>query len=291
MPSVSVIIFNYNHGRYLPESLEAILTQSWPPKEVVVVDDASTDNSCDVVRAFQKRYSNLKLIQLEKNSGGPMVPMHEGLKHVTGDYLALCASDDIPQPGFFEEIMKFVTLNPGLGLCSGKFCKFDDVKPYQYKPVPLYKSDQSQVLSPADTARLCQTTHFYIPSHTVLYRRDLVVKYGGYDLKLKALSDFYLNCQIAFRHRTGYIPKTFAAYRMVPESYGKAIRYKIRLREQICKATMAKLNSEDAEFKRLVKKSGILAHAGIYMVGFLAIRPWYWGYFLPAFLKRFFIRD
>jgi len=52
MPTLSVMMTNYNYGRYIAEALEAILTQSFQPKEVILVDDASTDNSIEVINEF-----------------------------------------------------------------------------------------------------------------------------------------------------------------------------------------------------------------------------------------------
>ena len=48
-PTLSIVVPNYNHGHYLPECLDSILSQSWPPDELIVIDEASTDNSVAVI--------------------------------------------------------------------------------------------------------------------------------------------------------------------------------------------------------------------------------------------------
>lgn len=54
-PSLSVVVPNYNHGQHLPNCLEALVRQSVPPAEIVVIDDASTDNSLEVLADFARR--------------------------------------------------------------------------------------------------------------------------------------------------------------------------------------------------------------------------------------------
>lgn len=68
-PTLCVLMPNYNHARFLPESLEAILAQSYPPLEVIVLDDASTDNSVEVIESFLRRDPRVRLVRNERNVG------------------------------------------------------------------------------------------------------------------------------------------------------------------------------------------------------------------------------
>jgi glycosyltransferase involved in cell wall biosynthesis len=61
LPSISVVVPNYNHASYLPHCLNAILSQSVRPNEVIIVDDGSTDNSVEVVLEFAKKDASTKL--------------------------------------------------------------------------------------------------------------------------------------------------------------------------------------------------------------------------------------
>ncbi len=69
LPTVSVILPNYNHAHYLPQCLNAMLDQSVKPTEIIVIDDASTDNSIEVISDYVRRDPVVKLIQNEKNIG------------------------------------------------------------------------------------------------------------------------------------------------------------------------------------------------------------------------------
>lgn len=89
--NISVVIPSYNRGELIAETLDAIFAQSRVPDEVVVVDDGSTDTSVQVIR---ERYGNrVKLICQE--NGGPESARARGLDEATGDWIALCDSDDV----------------------------------------------------------------------------------------------------------------------------------------------------------------------------------------------------
>src|ERR1044071_8971404 len=98
---LSVLMPNFNHGRFLPEALDAILGQSYQPFEVIVIDDASTDNSVEILERFAARHSCIRLVRNEQNMG-VMHNVNHLLNLASGDYLLFAAADDVILPGFFE---------------------------------------------------------------------------------------------------------------------------------------------------------------------------------------------
>jgi len=62
-PTLSVVMANYNHARFLPESLGAILEQSYRLTEIIVLDDASTDKSADIIEVFTRKEPLIRLVQ------------------------------------------------------------------------------------------------------------------------------------------------------------------------------------------------------------------------------------
>ncbi len=106
MNGISVYIPNYNHAKYLGRCLDSILTQSVKPMEVFVLDDASTDNSCDVVRAKQAEYHKsgipIMLIQYERKSHDWMWALHEHYHEAKGEYIHSMSADDFLLPGAYQ---------------------------------------------------------------------------------------------------------------------------------------------------------------------------------------------
>ena len=105
---LSVIVPIYNVEAYLRKCLQSIANQTLNPRsfEVIMVDDKSTDASAQIAQEFTKKYSNFKLIQLEKNTpGGAGIPSNIGINAAKGKYIGFVDSDDYIEPTMFEEML------------------------------------------------------------------------------------------------------------------------------------------------------------------------------------------
>lgn len=109
---VSVIVPNYNYGRYLRKRILLILKQTYPIHELIVLDDASTDGSAEMARSMvldlnvQNPNLNVRFVGNKKNSGKAMLAWKQGLKLATGDYVWIAEADDLCSARFLEEVMK-----------------------------------------------------------------------------------------------------------------------------------------------------------------------------------------
>lgn len=92
---VSVVIPVYNAEEMLDETLDSVLNQSYKNWELVVVNDKSTDNSLSVINKYIQKDQRIRLINLEKNHGGPAEPRNIGIENAKGDIIALLDSDDV----------------------------------------------------------------------------------------------------------------------------------------------------------------------------------------------------
>ena len=122
--TLSVVMSSYNYGSYIGAALEAILSQSFRPSEVIIVDDASTDNSIEVIDQFIRRDPVVKLVRNEKNMG-VFFTGNLGISLATGDYLYGAAADDKVLPSFFEKSITLLEQHPQAGLCSTDMAYID----------------------------------------------------------------------------------------------------------------------------------------------------------------------
>ncbi len=97
-PSVSIIISNYNYGRFLEQAIESALDQTYPQTEVIVVDDGSTDNSREVLA----RYAGRVRVVLKENAGQASA-FNEGFRASRGDAVVLLDADDLLLPTALEK--------------------------------------------------------------------------------------------------------------------------------------------------------------------------------------------
>src|SRR5882762_3451884 len=166
LPSLSVILPNYNHGKLLPVAVEAILNQSAQPTEIIIIDDGSTDNSVEVIKGLASRSSIIKLHQNERNRGVSYT-VARGIDLSSGDYVFFPAADDEILPGFFEKSLGLLAQYPQAGLS----CTIGDWREMEsglnwHMGVGL--ADKPSYLSPADMIALDRRGLLSIPNHTVI---------------------------------------------------------------------------------------------------------------------------
>ena len=105
-PRVSVVVPNFNHAPFLRQRLETIYAQTYKNFEVILLDDASTDDSRDILREFQKLHAdNTRLICNAENSGGVFNQWRKGIAEARGDLIWIAESDDFSAENFLAELV------------------------------------------------------------------------------------------------------------------------------------------------------------------------------------------
>jgi len=119
---LSIVVPNYNYSRFVAEAIASIAAQTYAPIQLIVIDDASTDNSVEVIRASLDMASNLfstRLITLEQNLG-KLGALNRALEHVRGHYFIIHDSDDVLTPGYatrtIAELKAARAEDPSIGL-------------------------------------------------------------------------------------------------------------------------------------------------------------------------------
>ena len=118
---ISAIIPNYNHAAFLEERIRSILSQTRPPDEIILLDDASTDDSLAVASGFD---CFTKVLVNEENSGFPFKQWMKGIGAATGDFVWIAESDDSCEPRMLERLEE--SLEEGSVLA---FCRSTEIGP------------------------------------------------------------------------------------------------------------------------------------------------------------------
>jgi len=156
---VSIIIANHNYGRYLAESIESALNQSWQEIEVIYIDDGSTDNSLEVAR----RYPITILVQ---ENQWVAAARNNAVEFAKGKYLFFLDADDLLEPNAIEHCLQLMAkCPPEVGYIYGQ------MKYFEHKQ-GLFAS---QEFSPDDLAR----SNYISVSSLIL--REHFVNAGGFD--------------------------------------------------------------------------------------------------------------
>ena len=123
MEKISIIVPIYNVERFLEKSVSSILNQTYNNLEIILVDDGSKDLSGIIADKLSKLDNRIQVIH--KQNGGLSSARNEGLKHVTGEYVAFLDSDDCIIPEFYEYLISMIkTYN--VEIAQGSFLRIPD---------------------------------------------------------------------------------------------------------------------------------------------------------------------
>jgi glycosyltransferase involved in cell wall biosynthesis len=220
-PTLSVIMPNYNHGRYLAEAITGIATQSRPPDEFLILDDGSTDDSLQVVAPLVDRFRFIRVIRHDRNRG--VIAAHQRLfAEAQSDYVLAAAADDVRLPGFFERAMRMVDRFPEAGLVFGMVRMIDEEGGH------LLMGEASRWREPlyADPQRFL---HEYLlverpsqsPCSGTIYRRSAIQEVGGYRAELGSWADTFALRAIGLKYGVCYVPVEVAQFRVLAGSFSQ----------------------------------------------------------------------
>lgn len=113
-PSVSIIIPNYNHAKYLVQRLESVFNQTYQDFEVILLDDASTDNSLEILKKYKDHEKVSYFVVNKTNSGSPFKQWKKGIELAKGKYIWIAESDDYCELNFLK--LLFEKLKPNIGI-------------------------------------------------------------------------------------------------------------------------------------------------------------------------------
>ncbi len=113
---VSIVTPSYNQGRFLSQTLNSIFDQNHQPLEVMVIDGGSTDNSVEVIKAFDSRLA----YWVSEKDKGQADAINKGFRRVTGDIVAFLNSDDYYLPGAIAAALEVFEREPDVGVVYGQ---------------------------------------------------------------------------------------------------------------------------------------------------------------------------
>jgi glycosyltransferase involved in cell wall biosynthesis len=283
LPTLSVVVPNYNHAHFLPECLDSLVNQSITPLEILVVDDCSTDNSIEVVKEYAKKYPVVSWVRNEKNMGTNFTLNH-GLELARGEYIFFPGADDRVEPEHFRKSLAMLAENPGAAICFYDPASFDHAT-RRVNENHIGLSDKPRFFTADELVAFSRRKRMHIPGGSVL-KTSIVREVGGYQEPLCWHADFFPIFVIALRYGGCYIPEPLYQWRATPNSYMTAGVRNRRAQRQVVYNLMNLLLSPP--FKDVVpkfKESGALALCPRITFNLLSKRQ-YWPFVTPLLLKR-----
>lgn len=116
MPTVSVIVPNYNHANFLRERLDSILNQTYQDFELILLDDCSTDASVEVLSEYATHASVTHFVVNDQNSGSPFAQWELGVSLARGEFIWIAESDDVAEPAFLAQMVPLLSVRKNVVL-------------------------------------------------------------------------------------------------------------------------------------------------------------------------------
>ena len=242
---ISVIVPTYNRAQQLPRALDSILCQSCSPKEIIVVDDGSTDETSALMTS---EYPEIVFIQ-QQNTGVSSA-RNVGIKRASGDWIAFLDSDDEWLPEKLEIQMKALYENPG-----EKICHTNEIWIRNGKRVnPKKKHEKFGGWIFQKCLPLC-----CISPSSVIIHKSIFKEIGLFDYSLPVCEDYDLWLRITARNPVLYIEEPFLIKYgghedQLSKKYWGMDRFRIKSLEKIISSRVLSDLDENAAKKMLMKK-------------------------------------
>lgn len=225
---MTVLVLCYNYGRFLNQCVDSVLTQDNVNLKVLIVNDASTDDTESVAAELIKRDSRVRLITAEQNLG--MIPaLNFGLHEVDGDYFVKLDADDMLTPGSLERSVAFLEKHPSVGFVYGRPHDFRGDKPNHERRWTLGAFVEWLITRGCPSYTLWRGSRWlelrYRRAHNCIRQPEAVIRVsvlknaGQYNPKLRHTSDLEMWLRLAAISDVGRINgKEQGYYRVHPDS-------------------------------------------------------------------------
>jgi len=286
---VSIIVPNYNHGVYLPRAIQSILSQEYRHFELLLIEDASTDQSREIIQEYSQQDSRIRIVQHEVNRG-VFYSMNEGLEVARGKYIQFLGADDFYLPGFLSKSIALLKQHPTMGLsaCESYFY-FNQPDQRHIYPFTLNLKEHC-LLKPKMVAQMLRRTFLKFSGTNCIAQTELVKNLGGFEAKFNASCDWLIFTKIALRFGAVYIPEPLVCWKKNNTGVSASILRDKKGRRAMYAHVMEDLAHSPKDLFQHFKTSGELGCVLKYAPVEFLKRPKFWS-FLPAILSRYMSRQ
>jgi glycosyltransferase involved in cell wall biosynthesis len=209
---LSVVLPNYNHAEYLSRAIDAIAGQSLPPDEIIVIDDASSDDSREVLMDCQRRHASLTILFNQRNRGA-LLGLQRGLELAKGRYVYFAAADDQILPGFFSNAINILEGAPTVGLFCAETILVDGATGRKLGRRPVVRPLRTGGhLVAKEVELLLKRADNFIHTGSTVFRRGALLNKGGFMIEAGSFSDGLLARKIALTEGMWFTPTAVATW-------------------------------------------------------------------------------
>jgi glycosyltransferase involved in cell wall biosynthesis len=215
---LSLFTPNFNHGRFLEQKLRQIVDAPVRPREYLIIDDCSTDNSWQIINDFCKEYSWIHSIKNKKNRGNHY-NLDLALEFCSGKIFYSSAADDLTCQTAFFKIQKMFKTFPSSGIFFGPMHVIDE-KGKQINTITPVGLSKTQFIPPSaffDLYISKQGPRFSLGTSTY-YNKDALLEIGGYPHQARSWQDTLAIWLVGMQFGGCYLENPLSSWRLLPNS-------------------------------------------------------------------------
>jgi glycosyltransferase involved in cell wall biosynthesis len=218
---LSILLANYNHGSMIGQCVQAVIDQTYPDWELIIIDDGSSDNSPAIISAFAAADKRITPFFFAENRG-VVAAVRSGFAHVTGDLFFAVASDDfLVDRTFFATAVAELAARPEAAGVFGRCRVVDPDDEHE-----LWTMGTAPAGGPNTAVASLQAffdNKLFVPGASAIWRLPLIRAAGFYDPRLGPQSDYFLNHALpAIAEGVIFLDRVVAAVRASPGGYSSS---------------------------------------------------------------------
>lgn len=202
MTTVDVIVPCYNYGRFLTQCVESVLSQEGVEVRVLIIDDASTDNSSSIAKQFCTQDNRVECIVNKKNHGH-IINYNKGIEWAAARYMLILSADDFIAPGALHRAVSAMDNDMNVGMIYGRAIRFrEQSEAIHFSPYDINNS-VTKIVGSDFIRRLCHVPMNPVDTATAVVRTDLQKKIGNYRAELPHSGDLEMWLRFAAHSDVG----------------------------------------------------------------------------------------
>jgi glycosyltransferase involved in cell wall biosynthesis len=260
MPTLTLMLGNYNDALHIERAVGELLAQTVPPLEVLVVDDGSTDDSLARLAALAPDQPRLRVLRNERNQG-VCFTYNRGITEARGEFIFTTAMDDHLEPTMVEQVTAILDKHPQAKLCCWDGAGLEDGSG-AVVPQPRGWTAEPRFFEPAQLAPLLSRRGQLHGAVAAISRAEFLAL-GGMRPELQWYGDWFAVTVTALRHGLCYVPQCLSAFRTRRDSYSQRGHRNWAAQQVTVGGLMGLLESDDfADVRPHFQRSNLLRVIG-----------------------------
>lgn len=283
-PTFAALIPNYNDSAQIATALNCALNQTIPFDEIIIIDDASTDNSVEIIEGLIAEIPQARLYRNERNRG-VVATVNRGFSLVKSDYVHPISANDLYANNIVECGHRMLARFPDAMMISGNASLLEAVTGKPHADMIVRLPQEEAFISAADYIAQNHVAPVSLCGGANTISREAYQALGGQDKALAWYADWFLYFLMGFTHGFAYVPRILTTFRLEGEKSYSHARFDWKKEKPVLAHMLVMLPKRYPQQARHFKEAAIFPHYNLRILALAVLKPHRW-FITPLFIWR-----